>query len=149
MPTPMCGMSPVMWLRLPRERGVEGDGGRREVRAPHECERVGRAPVAVHARVLPLDRERAGVAGAVERAEHRLEVDVAVAGGDEVPAAAGGAEVGVATEDRGAPVEPALGVLDMGVEDARAELVDERGGVEELVLEVAGVEVDPEAGAVP
>ena len=29
-----------------------------------------------------------------------------------------------------------------------AELVDEGGGVEELVLEVAGVEVDPEAGAV-
>ena len=36
----------------------------------------------------------------------------------------------------------------MDVEDAVAELVDEGGGVEELVLEVAGVEVDPEAGAV-
>jgi hypothetical protein len=34
-----------------------------------------------------------------------------VAGGDEVPAAAGGAEVDVATEDGGAPVEAALGVF--------------------------------------
>ena len=54
-----------------------------------KAERVGRAPLAVHPGVLPFDRERALVADPVERAEHRLEVDVAVAGGDEVPAAAG------------------------------------------------------------
>ena len=106
-------------LALPPERPVERDRGRREVAAAHERERILRAPLAVHPGVLPLDRERAFVADPVERAEHPLEVDVAVAGGDEVPAAAGGAEVGVAAEDGGAAVEPELGVLDVGVVDAR------------------------------
>src|SRR3954469_14642721 len=84
---------------LLRERGVEGDRGRREVRPAHERKRVRRAPVAVHAGVLPLDRKRALVADPVERADHRLEVDVAVARGDEVPPAAGLPEVEVAAED--------------------------------------------------
>ena len=44
---------------------------RREVGPAHERQRVRRAPVAVHARVLPLDRERALVADPVERAEQR------------------------------------------------------------------------------
>src|SRR3954451_16787343 len=134
---------------LALEGGVEGDAARREVRRAHEGQRVRRAPVAVHARVLPLDRERALVADAVERADHRLEVHVAVAGGDEVPAAAGLAEVEMAAEDRRAAVQAALGVLDVRVEDFRRELDDEGSRVEELVLEVARVEVDAEAGTVP
>jgi hypothetical protein len=64
------------------------------------------------------------------------------------PAAAGLAEFEVAAEDRAAPVERALGVLDVRVQDLRAELEHERRRVEELVLEVARVEVDPEALAV-
>ena len=60
-----------------------------------KAERVRGAPVAVHAGVLPLDRERALVADPVQGAEELLEVDVAVAGGDEVPAAGVLAEVQV------------------------------------------------------
>src|SRR5829696_7524194 len=126
MPTPIDSLM----SGLLRERGVEGDLRRREVRAPHERERVRRAPVAVHAGVLPLDRERAAVADSVERAEHLLEVHVAVAGRDEVPAATLLAEVEVAAADRGAAVEPPLRVLDVHVVDALAELVDERRRVE-------------------
>src|SRR5215218_1326023 len=133
---------------LLREGGVEGHGRRREVRLAHEREGVRRAPVAVHPGVLPLDRERPVVADPVERADHRLEVDVAVAGGDEVPAAARLAEVEVPAEDRAAAVEPPDRVLDVGVEDPVAELGDEGGRVEELVLEVARGEVDAEAPAV-
>src|SRR6266487_2278870 len=67
-------------LSGPLHRCVEGDGRGREVGAADKCERVLRAPLAVHARVLPIDRERPVVADPVERAEERLEVDVAVAG---------------------------------------------------------------------
>ena len=86
-------------------RRVERDRRRREVGAADERERVRGAPVAVHAAVLPLDRERPVVADPVERAEERLEVDVAVAGRDEVPAARLLAEVQVRAEDRAAAVE--------------------------------------------
>src|SRR5688572_5279048 len=160
MPTPIAWTSspPAAWpivvkptsltSRLLRERGVERHLRRREVGPSHERERIGRAPIAIHPRVLPLDGERPLVADPVERADHLLEVDVAVTGRDEIPAAALAAEVEVAAEDRRAAVEATLGVLDVDVVDAVAELVDERRRVEELVLEVARVEVDAEAGPV-
>ena len=56
-------------------------------------DRFGGAPFAVHAHVLPLDRQRAVVADPVQRAEQLVEVDVAVAGRDEVPAAVAVAEL--------------------------------------------------------
>src|SRR5919109_1097514 len=111
MPTPIACTSspPSAWpivvkptsliSRLLRERGVERDLGGREVRAAHEGERVRGAPVAVHPRVLPLDRERPLVADPVEGPEHLLEVHVAVARRDEVPSPARLAEVEVAAED--------------------------------------------------
>ena len=55
----------------------------------------------------------------------------------------------VAAEDRRPPVERALRVLDVDVEDPVRELVDERRRLEELMLEVARVEVDPEARRSP
>ena len=129
-----------------RRRRTPPGGG--EIGRAHERQRVRGAPVAVHAGVLPLDRERALVADPVQRAEQVLEVDVAVAGGDEVPAARLLAEVQVPAEDRAAAVEALDRVLDVHVVDAVGELGHERGAVEELVLEVRGVEVDPEALAV-
>ena len=125
-------------------RGVERDLRRREVRLADERERVGRAPVAVHAAVLPFDRERALVADPVQSAEELLEIDVAVAGGDEVPPTRLFAEVQVRPEDRAASVEPLLRVLDVHVVDPVGELERELRGVEVLVREVARVEVDPE-----
>ena len=71
-----------------------------------------------------------------------------MAGGDEVPAARLLAEVQVPAEDRAAAVEALDRVLDVHVVDAVGELGHERGAVEELVLEVRRVEVDPEALAV-
>src|SRR5690348_11996504 len=49
----------------PLHRGVEGDRRGGEVGLSDEGERVPGAVVAVHARVLPLDRQRALVADAV------------------------------------------------------------------------------------
>ena len=123
--------------------------GRGEVGPADEASGVRRAPVAVHAGVLPLDRERALVADPVERAEELLEVDVAVAGRDEVPAARVIAEAEVRAEDRAASVEPFARVLHVHVVDAVGELEHERSRVEQLVGEVARVEVDAEALAVP
>src|SRR5690349_8119892 len=120
MPTPMLGTSPApraspcVWKAdmsaLPGEGRVEGDRRGREVGLAQEADGVRRAPLAVHARVLPLDRERAVVADAVQDAEERLEVDVAVAGRDEGPPTVSLAEVDVRAEDRPAPVEHDLRV---------------------------------------
>src|SRR6185312_14166438 len=118
---PTSGISGLL-----RERGVERDGRGREVRRADERERVRRPPVAIHPGILPLDRERPGVADPVERPDHALEVDVAVAGGHEVPAAARLAEVQVPAEDRRAAVEMPDRVLDVNVEDLVRELGDER-----------------------
>src|SRR5262249_52472675 len=136
------------WLLAPLHRGVERERRRREVGPAHERERVLGAVLAVHPGVLPLDRERPGVADPVECAEELFEVDVAVTGGDEVPAALLLAEVEVRGEDRAASVEPLLRVLDVDMVDAVRELERELRGVEKLVREVARIEVDPEALAV-
>src|SRR3954447_2704425 len=93
----------------PLEGRVEGHRRGREVRLAQEADGIRRAPFAVHARVLPLDRQRAVVADAVEDAEERLEVDVAVTGRDEGPAAVGLAEVDVRAEDRAPAIEHDLG----------------------------------------
>ncbi len=53
-------------LVLARECGVERDARRREVRSADERQGVAGAVLAIHPRVLPLDRERAVVARAVE-----------------------------------------------------------------------------------
>jgi len=67
-----------------------------------------------------------------------------MAGRDEVPAAPVIAELEVRAEDAIAPGEADLRVLDVHVEDAIWEGVDELYRVEELVHEVAGVEVEAE-----
>src|SRR5260370_42049212 len=69
------------------ERGVERDAGGSEVGPADHCQRVRRAPVAVHARVLPFDRKRAVVPDSVQSSNQRFEVNVAVARGDEDPSA--------------------------------------------------------------
>jgi hypothetical protein len=72
-----------------------------------------------------------------------------VPGRDEVPAALRLPEVQVGGEDGAPPVQPALGVLDVDVTDAARELLGVGRGVEELVGEVARVEVDREAARPP
>src|SRR5581483_11554913 len=80
----------------------------------------------------------------VQRPQQRLEVDVAAAGRDEVPAPLHLAEVEVRAENRAPPVEAAPRVLHVHVVDAVAELERELGRIEELRREMARVEVDPE-----
>src|SRR6185436_15910360 len=75
------------------KRFVESDIRRFEVEVADELARLARAVFAVHAGVFPLDRERALVINAVQRADDALEVDVAAADGTEVPPAAVVAEV--------------------------------------------------------
>src|SRR5216683_1765656 len=127
------------------ERGVERDAGGSEVGSANHCQRVGRAPISVHARVLPFDRQRAVVPDSVQSSDQRFEVHVAVARRDEDPTAIRLAEVDVRAEDRPASVEKLLRVLDVDVVDAIRELHHERRRVEELVREVAWIEVDAES----
>jgi hypothetical protein len=75
------------------EGGVERHARRREVEGLAERRGLGGAVDAVHARVLPLDRQRAPVADVVERDDDLLEVDVAAADAAEVPVAAGSPKV--------------------------------------------------------
>src|SRR5207249_652183 len=80
------------------ERRVEGDRAAGEVELAQEGARLGDAVLAIHADVLPLHRERAGVADVVERDDDLLEIDVTAANRAEIPEAAGVTEAGVAAE---------------------------------------------------
>src|SRR5205085_12137739 len=99
----MSGAWHQTWLEesvgRPLHRRVEGDRRRLEVGAPDEGQRVRGAPLPLHPRVLPLDRERARVADPVQRAEERLEVDVAVPARDDIPPAGGLTEVDMRAQD--------------------------------------------------
>jgi len=106
----------------------------------------GRAVEAVHAAVLPLHGERAGVADVVEGDDDVLETDIAAADGAEIPGATGVAEIGMAAEDAdGAVAVAPPDVLHVGVVDLLAEGADELHVVDALVAEVAGVVVEAEA----
>src|SRR5207249_2039740 len=116
MPTPIDWISPPATspgaapipTSAPLHRRVERQLGRSEIGSPHEGERILRSPLAVHARVFPFDRERACVAGPVQRPDQRFEVDVAVSRRDEVPPAVELTEVEVSAEDRLAAVKRLL-----------------------------------------
>ena len=96
----------------------------------------------VHAGVLPLDRDRAVVADGVEHPEARLPRHVAVAGGDEVPAAARVGPRQVRAQPAVAAVaDLALRVLAVDVVDPVLEVPQEADRVEVLPDEVAGVPV--------
>src|SRR5260370_18879698 len=77
------------------ERGVERDAGGSEVGAANHGQRVGCAPVSVHARVFPFDRQRAVVPDSVQGADQRFEVHVAMARRAEGPSPVGLADVDV------------------------------------------------------
>src|SRR4051794_12850287 len=91
-------------LLLAGERGVEGAGRRIEGEPAHEGQRLGCTHQAVHARVLPLDRDGSAVADRVERPETVLPRDVTVPGGDEVPAPSQVGPGQVGGESTAAPV---------------------------------------------
>ena len=100
---------------------------------------------AVHAGVLPLDRDRAGVADRVERAERVLPRHVAVPGRDEVPPAAGVAPRQVRSEHAGPAVgRTHPGVLAVDVVDAVLEVRDEPDRVDVLPHHVRRIPVEPE-----
>src|SRR5207253_2521887 len=134
------------------KRIIDGDAAVRadatyaavEVDAAHELQRFPRSRLAVHARVFPLDGERPLVAGRVQGADDLVEVDVAVAEGAEIPAAAGVAEGQVGAEDAGAAVEADGAVLHVHMEDPLGEVADEEVRLHSLPLQVAGIEVEAE-----
>src|SRR5215218_4916952 len=130
---------------LTRERGVEGGVRRPEVHPLHERARLARARLAVHADVLPLDRQRSVVACRVEMPDDLLELDLASADRAELPVALGVAERQVTTEHAGRTrrVRPP-DVLHVHVIDPFGEAVDERQVVHALIPEVARVVVEPE-----
>ena len=71
----------MRWYRTVRsttavlvERRVEGDAARLEIELPDELARLAGAALALHAAVFPLDRQRAGVADVVQRADDALEI---------------------------------------------------------------------------
>src|SRR6185312_11410140 len=154
MPRPPAAHDEGVLLRLshgsrlsvvPGEGGVEGglrwfDGGE----PPDETECLRGADEALHAGVLPFDADRAVVADRVEHAEDPFPGDVAVSGGDEVPAAARIAPGQVRAEPAVAPVEVPGRVLAVHVVDAVLEVVEEADRVEVLPHEVARIEVETE-----
>src|SRR5690349_15589993 len=74
---------------------------RREIRGLDLRACLTRAELAVHSDVLPLDRQRARIPSAVQRANDLLEVDLAAANAAELPEAIGMTEVEMSAEDAG------------------------------------------------
>ena len=159
MPTPISGIVAAPRSRPCRRRSAQltlaasprrrppSDGAKS--RAPHERERVLRAALAVHPRVLPLDRQRPRRSrSGSARGRSSSKSTSPWPGETKSQPRVGLAEVEVRAEDRPAAVEPPSRVLDVHVVDPVGELLDELRRVEELVDEVARVEVDPEALAV-
>src|SRR5690606_18619419 len=94
-----AGVAMVSRLLLVAASGVEAGLGQLPQQRADVPDRLGGAVQAVHAGVLPLDRDRAVVADRGQRAERVLPRDVAVAGRHEVPAAARVAPGQVRAED--------------------------------------------------
>src|SRR5260370_17237155 len=69
---PTCFCFPIALPLL--ERGVERDAGGSEGVAANHGQRVWRAPVSVHARVLPFDRKLAVVPDSVQGSDQRFVV---------------------------------------------------------------------------
>src|SRR5690606_17108416 len=139
-PSPTCGRA----RPSAAERGVEGGAGRLEVVCLQAGQCLRGALEAVHAGVLPLDRHGAAVPDGAQHAENVLPGDVAVAGGDEVPAAAGVAPGQVGAEAAVAAVQALACLLAVDVVDAVAEVPQEADRVEVLPHEVGRVEVEAE-----
>ena len=96
---PFCAMG--LGRRSPLKLRVEGDGRGLEVDLLYEGRGFGGAVLSIHPAVLPFNRQRALVADVIEGDDDLLEVDVAAAGGAEVPIAARVGEGGVPAEDAG------------------------------------------------
>src|SRR4051794_26635941 len=130
---------------LTRERGIERGVRRPEVHRLHERARLARTGLAVHADVLPLDRERAVVACRVEVPDDLFELDLAAADRAELPEALRVAERQVAAEHAGwtRHVGPPH-VLHVDVIDAIGETIDEGEVVHPLIAEVARIVVEAE-----
>src|SRR3954471_10742008 len=124
--TDQCG------LLVAAERRVERGRRRLEVvpLQSFQCLRCALEPV--HAGVLPLDRDGALVVDGAQHAEDVLPGDVAVPGGDEVPAAARVAPGQVGAEAAVAAVEAFAGFLAVDVVDPVAEVPQEADRVEVL-----------------
>src|ERR1700687_2093749 len=95
---PTCFCLPIALPLL--ECGVERHVGRGEIGPSHHRQCVRRTPVAVHARVLPFDRERTVVPDPVESPDERLDIDAALARRDAGAAAIRLAERGGLAEGR-------------------------------------------------
>jgi hypothetical protein len=103
----------------------------------------------VHAGVFPFDADRAVISDGGEHPETVLPVDVAAAGGHEVPAAAGIGPRQVGAENTAPAVMWSdLGVLAVDVVDPVAEVPDEIRRVDVLPDHVRRVPVDAESLAV-
>src|SRR5690606_28625864 len=128
---------------LVAEGGVERSRRRREIELLTELGGFGAAMDAVHARVLPLDREGTVVADVVERDDHLLEVDVATPDAAEIPVAPLIAEGRVTAEHAGGAVTASPpDVLHVHVHDAVGEAPKEADVVDTLVGEVRRVVVE-------
>src|SRR5690348_4506442 len=139
MLTPATGesISPVVFLpKYPapepqppssalRKRRVECYAARLEVELFDKLARLAGTMLAVHADVLPLDRERAVILRLVECPDDLLEVHTAAPRRPEVPAAPRVAEVEMATENAGSAVECHDGVFDVNVINPIRELANE------------------------
>lgn len=130
------------------QRVVKGDVGGREIDLLGKGAGLGTAEDPLHTAVLPLDGQGAVIAHLVEHPDDVVEVHVAVAGGNEIPAPPLIPEGNVGAQDAVAAVEVQLGILDVDVVDPVGKVKEEHGRIQALPDQMTGVKVDAQGGAV-
>lgn len=150
LPTILAPSASNRWRNtLLLEGGVECDRAWWEVVLLDQGAGLGGTKLAIHTAIFPLDREWALVADPRQRAEDWIPLRIAMPWRDKIPAAAGIAEVEVRAEDAVAAIDIDAAILDVHVVDAIAECLDKGHRIEELVDQVAGIEVDPKGRPPP
>src|SRR5262249_47936872 len=104
------------------------------------------AIVAVHARVLELDGERAVVADVIQGADDALPVDTAVPGRPEMPAAPRVPVLQMRVQDAALAAKGERRGLDVDVEDAVGVAAQKLDRVDALPVQMARVEGEAELG---
>src|SRR5579859_4013365 len=135
-------MSPLLLF----EGGIEGLLRGREIKPFHECRGLWCSLGTLHAAIFPLHGEWPLIADTVEGADNLLELDAVASRGAEIPAAARIAEVQVRAKNAGAPIKVACRVLDMYIVDAVGKGFKKQYGINKLVMQMTGVEVNAKGG---
>src|SRR3954452_9037054 len=131
------------------EGGIKCHLARRKVHALYKCSGLCRSMLTIHPAIFPLDRERPIVANPCECSEHLLPGYPTPTRRDKVPPTSWIPKVKVRAQNSIAAIQVAHAFLNMDMIDPVGKGLNEEAGINELVIEMAWVKVNPEPRPMP